>query len=78
MKLEKHFEETKESELAMFAQEIINFADDLKNGVKKSSASFQHISSFYDKYRKLGGNSYVEAIHEYIIEERAKQAKEQD
>ena len=46
--------------------ELLNFSEDLKNGVKKSPIAYQHAFSIYEKYKKLGGNSYIDNAFEYI------------
>lgn len=46
--------------------EIVNFAEDLRQGAHKSKVQFQHIFEIYDKYRKAGCNSYITHEFEYI------------
>ena len=54
--------------------ELLNFAEDLKNGIQKSSVAYQHAFSIYEKYKRLGGNSYIDSAFEYI---RLKQKQEE-
>ncbi len=46
--------------------EIVNFAEDLRQGTHKSKVQFQHIFEIYDKYHKMGYNSYITHEFEYI------------
>ncbi len=39
--------------------EIVNFAEDLRQGINKSLVQYKHIFEIYDKYHKLGWNSYI-------------------
>lgn len=61
------------SERSRLASEIINYAEDLKNGVSKTSASFKHITKAYDIYHGLGANSYIDIEFDFIKSEMAKQ-----
>lgn len=53
--------------------EIMDFGEDLKNGIEKSSVAFQHIHEVFSKYKKLGGNSYVLGVFEYIVSKQREQ-----
>lgn len=64
--LEGHFHESIESEISRLATDIINYAEDLRNGLEKGENSFKHIMKCYDRYKKLGGNSFVDSSFEYI------------
>lgn len=46
--------------------ELLNFSEDLKNGAKKSTIAYEHAHRLYEKYKKLGGNSYIDSSFEYI------------
>lgn len=46
--------------------EIVNFAEDLRQGMHKSKVQFQHIFEIYDKYHKMGYNSYITHEFDYI------------
>lgn len=48
--------------------EIVDFAEDLRQGCHKSKVQFQHIFEIYDKYHNLGGNSYITNEFKYIEE----------
>lgn len=52
--------------------EIIDFAEDLRNGHTKSTSSYQHIYAAYDYYKKLKGNSFVDQVYHEIKEYHAK------
>lgn len=39
--------------------EIVNFAEDLRQGINKSLVQYKHIFEIYDKYHLSGWNSYV-------------------
>ena len=52
-----HFNEYQKQTLAA---EIVRFADSLRSGNKKSRNSFTHIATSYDRYKKLGGNHYID------------------
>ena len=67
--LGRHFIDSKAVEMNRLAQEIICFADDLRNGQKKFRTSYQHIAASHDKYKELGGNTYVDEQFEYITEQ---------
>lgn len=64
--LNEHFDESIASEMARLATDIINFADDLRNGIPKSRNAFKHISKSYSRYKKLGGNHYIDAEYAFI------------
>lgn len=65
--LQDHFVESIESEQERLASEIISFAEDLKNAIRKSSVAYEHIHKCYNRYKKLGGNSYIDGVFKYII-----------
>lgn len=54
--------------------EIVTFATQIR--VYKYEAfealDFEHIAKVYDKYTKLGGNSYVHTEYEFIKAQKAK------
>lgn len=64
--IDTHFEESTRSELSRLSCEIVNYAEDLRNGILKGKNSFKHIAESYDRYKKLGGNSYIESEYSYI------------
>ncbi len=64
--LEEHFRESGISEKERIRGEILAYAEDLRNGIKKGTSTYKHISSLYDRYKSMGGNSYVDAEFDYI------------
>lgn len=57
-----------ENEMDRLRTEIMIFTCNLRNGMKMDGADFHHIHRAYDKYKKLGGNSYIDADMAYIKE----------
>jgi UDP-N-acetylglucosamine enolpyruvyl transferase len=43
-------------------------ANKLHNGMLITTADFKHIEAVYSKYKKLGGNSYIDEQMVYIRE----------
>lgn len=60
------------SERFRLKAEILNFAEDLNNGLEKSSVAYQHIHSVYERYIELGGNSYIMEVFRFITEHQQK------
>lgn len=58
-KLESHFIETKQSEIERLSTEILNYHEDLVNKLWKTPNSYRHISKCFDRYKRLGGNSFI-------------------
>lgn len=56
-----------ESEMFRLKGEILQFAEDLKNGGEKSSVTYQYIHDCYSRYKRLGGNGYIEQVFRYIL-----------
>ena len=46
--------------------EIVNFAEDLRQGINKSLVQYKHIFEIYDKYHNLGWNSYISNEFDFI------------
>ena len=46
-------------ELELIKITIVNFINDVENGVEKTPIQKQNVYELYDRYRILGGNSYV-------------------
>lgn len=65
--LECNHTEIIESEKYRLKGEIIDFAEDLRNGAQKSSVAYQHIHNSYSRYKKLGGNGYIDETFKYIV-----------
>lgn len=59
-----------ESEKMRLKAELMNFGEDLKNGLEKSSLAYKHIFNVAERYKELGGNSYAVDLFEYIKEHR--------
>ena len=76
--LQDHFVESIESEQERLASEIISFAEDLKNAIIKSSVAYEHIHKCYNRYKKLGGNSYIDGVFQYIIKKMEAQDNEKN
>jgi hypothetical protein len=70
--LEEGMNETRDqlrkAEIQGLGIEIMKYAEDLRNNMKKSRNSYQHIAEAYDRYKELGGNHYVDIEFEYIKE----------
>ena len=61
-----------ENELDRLRAEIMIFACNLRNGIKMGDADFKYICKAYDKYHRMGGNSYIDSVMNYIKEEEDK------
>lgn len=59
-------EQLRQAEIQGLGIEIMKYAEDLRNGVKKSRHSYQHLVEAYDRYKELGGNHYVDIEFEFI------------
>lgn len=56
------------NERSRLRQEIMAFGRELRAGYTEMTArDYEHICGVFDKYCKLGGNSYVHAEFEYIL-----------
>lgn len=64
--LQNHFNQSAESELTKLAHDIVSYADDLRVGVEKSRVSYKNISHCYDRYKRLGGNHFIDGEFAYI------------
>lgn len=73
-KLDKQNEAIQQNEKDRLRTEIVNFATQIR--VYKYEAfealDFEHIANVYDKYVKLGGNSYAHSEYEFIKDQKAK------
>ena len=76
--LQQHFNESVESEASRLATEIINYGEELKLGMKKTEVSYKHISHCYDRYKRLGGNYYIDSVYAYIKKVMDKAYDEED
>lgn len=68
-------EQSKESEKLLMRNRIVDFATDLRNGEFKSEVQYTNIYECYDKYHKLGGNSYIDEEIAFIKEIHKKSKK---
>lgn len=58
-----------DNERSRLRQEIMAFGRELRAGYTEMTVrDYEHICEVYDKYTKLGGNSYAHAEFEYILE----------
>lgn len=56
------------NELDRLRQEIMAFGRILRAGyIEMTACDYEHICEVFDKYCKLGGNSYAHAEFEYIL-----------
>ena len=65
--LARHFNDSKKNEMSRLAQEIISFSESIRRGENKSPNSYKHIAESYDRYKKLGGNTYVDEQYKFIL-----------
>ena len=56
------------NEMDRMRAEIMQFVCYLRNGMIMDGAEFKHIHHVYDKYHNMGGNSYIDADFEYILQ----------
>ena len=56
-------------ELELIKIILVNFINDVEQGNKKTSIQKQNIYELYDRYKKLGGNSYVHDRWKKLSEE---------
>ena len=69
-----HLEEVSTSgrnniELQLIKMILVNFINDIEHEVYKSPIQKQNVYELYDRYRTLGGNSYVHDRWEKLIKE---------
>ena len=50
--LQDHFVEVYRIRTRKITSEIISFAEDLKNAIRKSSVAYEHIHKCYNRYKK--------------------------
>lgn len=56
-------------ELSGVKTDLVNFINDVEHGVSKSQIQKMNAHELYDRYTKLGGNSYVHEHWERLKEE---------
>lgn len=69
-----HLEEVSTSgrnniELQLIKMILVNFINDIEQGNYKSPIQKQNVYELYDRYKSLGGNSYVHDRWEKLIKE---------
>lgn len=65
-----------DNELSRLKTTIVDFANQLRMGLKPNSTGFEHVLNIYDRYDHLGGNGYIKTEIEFIRE--AKKEIEQE
>ena len=56
-------------ELSSIKIDLVNFINDAENGIEKSDIQRLNAHELYDRYKKLGGNSYVHDHFEKLLKE---------
>lgn len=56
-------------ELSSIKTDLVNFINDAENGIEKSDIQRLNAHELYDRYTKLGGNSYVHEHWEKLSKE---------
>lgn len=56
-------------ELSCIKTDLVNFINDVENGFDKSEIQKLNAHELYDRYTKIGGNSYVHEHWEKLKEE---------
>lgn len=54
------------NEIDRIKHEISQFSGSLRNGLKREEFDYQHIEDLFEKYQKLGGNSFVASEMNFI------------
>ena len=57
-------------ELELIKMFLVNFIHDIEQGTYKSEIQIKNAYELYDRYQKLGGNSYVHDSWEKLIREK--------
>lgn len=65
-KMRSQEENIHDNEVSRLQTAIMDFAASLRNGNYATLNSFNYIFHAYDKYKSLGGNSFVDSEMEYI------------
>lgn len=58
-----------DNEMNRLQTTIMNYAQDLRNGHRMTLNSYNYLCHAYDRYKSLGGNSYVDSEMKFIREE---------
>lgn len=64
--LQSQQNEIEQNEINRLQTAIIDFADKLRAGNRLGEHNFHYVFDAYEKYRDLGGNSYIESEMDYI------------
>lgn len=56
-------------ELSSIKTDLVNFINDVENGIEKSDIQKLNAHELYDRYYHLGGNSYVHDHFEKLLKE---------
>ena len=56
-------------ELELIKMILVNFINDVEQGIEKSSIQKQNVYELYDRYKNLGGNSYIHDRWEKLMKE---------
>lgn len=56
-------------ELSSIKTDLVNFINDVENGLDKSDIQKLNAHELYDRYKELGGNSYVHDHFEKLLKE---------
>ena len=56
-------------ELELIKIILVNFINDIEKGINKSAIQIKNAYELYDRYKTLGGNSYVHDSFEKLIKE---------
>ena len=66
---EVHLKMIENLEMSSIKTDLVNFINDIEHGVQKSQIQRMNAHELYDRYSKLGGNSYVHDHWEKLIKE---------
>ena len=58
-----------EIELSNIKTDLVNFINDVESGIEKSDIQKLNAHELYDRYKKLGGNSYVHDHFKKLLKE---------
>lgn len=64
-----HLKMIENLEMSSIKTDLVNFINDIEHGVQKSQIQRMNAHELYDRYSKLGGNSYVHDHWEKLIKE---------
>ena len=62
-----HLEKIKQLELTSIRTDLVNFINDVEHDVQKSQIQRMNAHELYDRYKRLGGNSYVHDHWEALV-----------